>query len=179
MANTSSRIPGNLGRKEDSTSTTAPGQSGYTAQGSSSLGQKAQDFGQKAQESASDLGHKAQGMASDVAHKAQDAASNLGQKAKDVASIATEKTDDAISSVGERMSSWAGSIREKAPHEGVVGSAASAIANRMDAGGHYLQAHGLSEMTDDLESVIRRYPMQSLLVGFGVGCLIGLAFSRR
>jgi len=159
MAGTS-RIPNDFGKKEGSTST------GTMSGGS--LGQQAQDLGQRAKEAASN-----------VAGRAQETASAVADKAKDLASQAGEKTDEAISTVGEKMSSWAGSLRQSAPQEGVIGSAATAVADRLDAGGQYLQEHDLSDMVTDFESVIRRHPLQALCIGFGVGCLIGLALRRR
>jgi len=181
MAGTS-RMPSNFGKKEETSSTA--GQMATEAKNKaqevgSAVAQKAQDFAHKAQDTASNVAQKAQDTASNVAHKAQDAASNLGHKAQDAASTAVERTDDALSTVGEKMTHWAGNLREGAPHEGMIGSAASTVANRLEAGGHYLQEHGVEDMTEELGRVIRRYPMQSVLVGLGVGCLLGLAFSRR
>jgi ElaB/YqjD/DUF883 family membrane-anchored ribosome-binding protein len=128
---------------------------------------------------AQEMAHGAQDAASSLAHKASDAASNLGQKAGDVASAAADKADDAISSVGSGMSSLAGQLRQNAPREGTLGSAAGTVASGLEQGGRYLQEHGVREMADDMTNLVRRYPVQSLLVGFGVGLLLGMAFSRR
>ena len=37
----------------------------------------------------------------------------------------------------------------------------------------------VSEATENVGSTIRRYPVQSVLVGFGVGCLVGLLLPFR
>jgi hypothetical protein len=116
--------------------------------------------------------------AAGAAQQAQDAASNVAERARDMASSAADRAGDAISSVGQRMSSVAGSLRQSAPREGALGSAASAVADRLDQGGRYLQEHDLGDMTNDLAGVIRRNPLPSLLVAFGFGFLIGMA-SRR
>lgn len=136
-------------------------------QAAANVGQKAQDLSHKAQETAAQFGQKAQEVASNVAHKAQDAASTVAGKA-----------EDALSTVGDRMSSLAGTIREKAPREGTIGSAASTVADQLQAGGHYLQEHGFREMTDDLTAMIRHYPVQSVLLALGIGFFAGMA-SRR
>jgi hypothetical protein len=73
------------------------------------------------------------------------------------------------------MSSLGGTIREKGPQSGFLGSAASGVASAMETGGNYLQEHGLGDMCSDLTSVVRRYPFQALLVGFGVGYLFARA----
>ena len=55
---------------------------------------------------------------------------------------------------------------------------AEAVADQLESGGHYLSEHGFSDMTDDLSALIRQNPLPSLLVGFGVGFMIGMAWRR-
>jgi ElaB/YqjD/DUF883 family membrane-anchored ribosome-binding protein len=131
------------------------------------LGQAAGDIKERAQEAASNLGQKAQDVASNVRDKAQNFASTAGGKA-----------EDALTNVGDKMSSLAGSIRERAPREGMLGTAATTVADRLETGGRYLSEHGFSDMADDLSSLIRQNPIPSLLVGFGVGFMIGMAWRR-
>lgn len=126
-----------------------------------------------------DVMSKVQETASSVGQKAQEMASNLGQKAQGVAESATERAGEAVSAVGERMSSLAGTIREKAPREGTLGTAAARVADGLDAGAQYLGEHDLSDMAEEVTALVRRYPLQSVLVGIGVGCLVGVALSRR
>jgi len=80
--------------------------------------------------------------------------------------------------MGQRMSSVAGTLRQQAPRSGVMGSAAGAVADRLESGGRYLQEHGVSDITDDLGGLVRRNPIPALCLAFGVGFLIGMA-SRR
>jgi ElaB/YqjD/DUF883 family membrane-anchored ribosome-binding protein len=117
--------------------------------------------------------------AQDIADKARTTAGNVGEKVRDTASNLKERADDAISNVGQRMTSLADQLRENAPHEGTLGSAAGAVADNLRSGGRYLQEHGLEDMGADMTRLIRQYPVQSLLVAFGVGCLMGMTMSRR
>jgi len=167
-----SRTSGQTGNKPESTG-------GSTSGATSELKNKAQETAHKAQDVASNVAQKAQDTASQATQKAQEMASNLGQKAQDMASTASQKADDALSSVGDTITSLAGTLRQNAPHEGAMGTAASAVADRLQAGGHYLQEHGMQDMTDDLQALVRRFPVQSVLVGLGVGFLLGQACSRR
>jgi len=107
------------------------------------LQQAGSEARQAAAAAASGLSQKAQDAASGVAERAKDLASNVGQRASDVAHKAEDKADDALSSMGQRMSSMAGSLRQSAPRAGVVGSAAGAVADRLESGGRYLQEHGV------------------------------------
>lgn len=121
---------------------------------------------------------QAQQAAAALGQKAQEAAAQVGHKAHEAASAVAEKTDDALSSMGERMTSLAGTLRERAPHEGMLGSAAATVADQLQSGGHYLQEHGLQEITNDLAAVIRRHPVQSVFLALGVGFFAGMV-SRR
>jgi ElaB/YqjD/DUF883 family membrane-anchored ribosome-binding protein len=134
--------------------------------------------GRKVGEAASAAGQKAQETAANIGQRAQEMASNVAQRAQDAASTVASKTGDVVSSVGDRMSSLAGTIREKGPQGGMIGSAATGVADQLQAGGQYLQQHDLRDITEDLTAVIRRYPMQSILVALGAGFLAGMA-SRR
>src|SRR5262245_57978426 len=146
-------------------------------------GPAAGEVKQKAQEGAQNVLQKAGETASGVAHKAGELASTVGGKvastASNVASTVGEKAEDAVSAVGSGMSSLAGTIREKGPHGGFLGTAASKVASGLETGGEYLREQGLSGMFEDVTALVRRYPIQSLLIGFGVGFLLARATSRE
>jgi uncharacterized protein YjbJ (UPF0337 family) len=88
------------------------------------------------------------------------------------------KPSQPIAAVGEKMGSLAGVIREKAPHEGAAGTAATTVADKLDAAGSYLQAKNLDHMMSDLSGMIRRYPVPSLLIGLGIGYLLARGTRR-
>jgi ElaB/YqjD/DUF883 family membrane-anchored ribosome-binding protein len=133
------------------------------------------DTGSRVGEKAEELASAASQKAGSVAERAKEMARDAGNKASEVAKNVGHKADEAVSSVGGQMKTLAGTIREKAPHEGMLGSTASAVAGTLDSGGAYLQEHDLRAMADDMTNLIRRYPIQSLLVGIGVGFLIAKA----
>jgi ElaB/YqjD/DUF883 family membrane-anchored ribosome-binding protein len=179
MANTSNRGDAQISQAREQ----AEAAKGHLQQAGSEARQAASaaasGLGQKAQDAASNLTDRAKDAATNVTERAKDLASNVSQRAGEMAHRAEDRTDDALSSMGQRMSTMAGSLRQAAPREGVVGSAAGAVADRLEKGGRYLQEHGVSDMTDDLTGVIRRNPLPSLCLAFGVGFLIGMAASRR
>lgn len=133
----------------------------------SGIGEKAQEAKTTLQQGAATAGKRAQEMGSDLSRKAQDLASQAGERA-----------EGTLSSVGEGMASLAGTIRERAPHEGVVGSTAGAVAEGLETGGRYLQEHGFSDMAEDLSSLVRTYPMASIGIVFGLGWLFGMSCRR-
>jgi len=128
----------------------------------------------KAQQVASDVKDKAQ----DVKEKAQQVAGDVKERAQQVTAQATDKADAATTTVGEKMTDVAQTIREKAPMSGPVAEAADRTAQTLERAGSYLQEQNLSDMKSDLESLIRRHPMESLLIGLGIGYLLARSTRR-
>ena len=94
-----------------------------------------------------------------------------------------ERTEDngaaqVATTVGETIGSLAEAIREKAPHEGAVGTAATAVADKLDVAGSYLQKKDLNHVLGDVSGMIRRYPVPSLLIGLGIGYLLARSTRR-
>jgi uncharacterized protein YjbJ (UPF0337 family) len=100
-------------------------------------------------------------------------------KAKESATGAATKVSQVTSMVGEKIGSLADVIREKAPQEGTVRTAATAVANKLDAAGSYLQETDLGHLGADLARLIRRYPLPALLIGLGIGYLWGRSRGDR
>jgi len=141
--------------------------------------EKARDFAQSGVEKAKDLAStgmdKAREFASTGADKVREAASAGIEKAKDFAHSAGDMAVNASSTMGGGMESLAGTIRQNAPREGMMGNAASAVADSLEKGGRYLREEGLSGMADDMTNTIRRNPLQSILVAVAVGFLLARA----
>lgn len=90
-----------------------------------------------------------------------------------------EHVNEATAAVGSSLKSLAGAIREHTPHEGVLGTASSAVANTLESGGRYLQHEGLSGIAADVTNLIRRNPIPAVLVGIGLGFLLAKTTIRR
>jgi len=84
-------------------------------------------------------------------------------------SQAGHKGDQIAAAVGEKLGSAADTLRGTLPQEGRLGGAARAVTDRLEASGNYLQEQGLTGAIDEVESLIRRYPIQALLLGAGLG----------
>lgn len=119
--------------------------------------------------------HSMKETVASVSQKAGEMYGDAKAKAQEYGSAAAEKVSGAGTAMGNKMSSMAGSLRESAPSQGVIGSAAQSVAGGLDAAGSYLQEKDFDHMAQDVTNLIRRYPVQSLLIGVGIGYL----FSRR
>jgi hypothetical protein len=157
---------------------------GETAQ---KVGEAASSFGERARDLASSGAEKAADTATSFAEKAKDIAVTAAEKVKETAgnvasavgSTVSEKADAVTSAVGEGMKSMAETIREKTPHDGIVGSAGCTVAKTLEAGGDYIEHQGLGGMCKDLASMIRKNPLPALFIGIGVGFLIARATTTR
>lgn len=79
------------------------------------------------------------------------------------------KGDQMAATVGEKLGSAADTLRSTLPQEGRLGGVTRAVTDRLEASGNYLQEQGLTGAIDEIESLIRRYPIQALLLGAGLG----------
>jgi ElaB/YqjD/DUF883 family membrane-anchored ribosome-binding protein len=136
-------------------------------------------FSQDRTSAPGDVKGKIHEAVSSVAQKAQRMASAVSEKTKESTSAALDKTDGALSAVGHQLNALAGTVRGMTPQEGVIGTARTAVADNLQAGGHYLEEHGMQDIGKDLTEVIRHHPISSVLAGFGLGCLLGITLSRR
>jgi len=127
----------------------------------------------KARDVASNVADKAKDVASQAVDKARDAASSVGSMVSDTAKNVGRKADDLTSQAGSGIKHFGDTIRENAPHEGMLGDAAKTVANTTKQVGSYLEQEGLSGMFEDMTSLIKRNPIPAILVGVGLGVLIG------
>ena len=62
--------------------------------------------------------------------------------------------------------------------QGALSTAATAVAGGMESASSYLQEKKFEEMATDLTALIRRYPIQSLLIGVGLGYVLARLTKR-
>jgi uncharacterized protein YjbJ (UPF0337 family) len=97
---------------------------------------------------------------------------NVTTKAQELSSTAVNKANEAATVVGEKLDSLANVIREKAPREGSVATAATTVVDRLESAGSYLRQKKFDHLAKDVTELVRTYPVQSLLIGVGIGYLL-------
>jgi methyl-accepting chemotaxis protein len=141
---------------------------------STSYGSTEREF----ERTAENLKDQAQGTIENVKDKVQDVAGDVKDRAQQVSSQVADRADAATTTVGEQMSNMAQTIRDKAPTSGPVADAAGTAAQTLERAGSYLQQQDLTDIRADLEGIIRRHPMESLLIGLGIGYLLARSTRR-
>jgi ElaB/YqjD/DUF883 family membrane-anchored ribosome-binding protein len=111
------------------------------------------------------VGEQIKDQAGAMMETAKDMADEAKSKVKDVMQAGAVKAEEAKSAAGETMHT----VAEKIRHGGDV------VSEKADQLGSYLQQHDFEAIGRDLTDVVRRYPVQSLLVGIGLGILLGRA----
>lgn len=119
-----------------------------------------------------------QAKAGEVQAKAQETVDEVRARANEVSTQATLKSDEAMTSAGQQMENVASTMRSKAP-SGKAGDVTMQAADALERGGRYLQQSGPDDVRIDLETIIRKRPMESLLVGAGIGFLLARTFRGR
>ena len=96
----------------------------------------------------------------------------MSVKAREFGATAAKKANEAAPVIGEKMKSLANVIRGKAPHEGKIGTTATRVAGGLESASSYLQEKKFDHLGEDFKGLVRRYPLQSLLIGLGLGFLL-------
>lgn len=109
------------------------------------------------------------------ARRGQESAGGAPQKMRELAAGAASRAGDAAEALGNRVGSLAETVRTRAPQSGRLRQVATATADRLQSGAEYLRERRFENLGKELTAAVRRYPIQSLLVGAGLGFIL----SRR
>ncbi len=92
---------------------------------------------------------------------------------------AVEQTSKLLRNLSQRVRSVAESLREEQGPQRRVGRTVERVANKLESSADYLSGTSTTELRNDVASVVKRYPLRSVGVLFGVGLLLGTAIRRR
>jgi uncharacterized protein YjbJ (UPF0337 family) len=109
---------------------------------------------------------------------ATEAGVGIAVKAQELGAAAVSTASEAATAVGEQIGSLAGVIRDHAPHEGAMATAATTVAGGLESASTYLQEKKYANLATDLTALVRRYPVQFLLAGVGLGYWLARRMKR-
>jgi hypothetical protein len=123
-------------------------------------------------------GDKAREAAGSVGEMASHATSAIVGMASNTAQNVVEKADNLTAQAGSGLRSLGDKLSDDGLQQGMFGNASQAVAKKMHDSGDYIDRAKLSGMTTDVADLIRRYPISSMLVGVGLGCLAARMWRR-
>lgn len=103
--------------------------------------------------------------------------STATSKIGDVASQAGEKADAGMEKAVSGMDSLAGTLRQKSESmgSGQIQSVATIAADKIESGAELLRGKDTDQLMNELEALVRRKPVESMLVAAGVGFILSKA----
>jgi len=105
--------------------------------------------------------------------KARGPIANMTAKAQELGATAVTKAGEAATVLGEKAGSLANVVRDNAPREGAVATAATTVVDGLESASSYLREKKFDDVAKDVTGLVRAYPLPSLLLGVGLGYLLG------
>ena len=91
----------------------------------------------------------------------------------------SERAEELAGSIGQTMDSAAQAVQDTLRRtKKTAGAAMESVAGGIETSKEYLSERGMTGMIDDMETIIRRYPFQALLIGLSVGYLLSRSRHR-
>lgn len=107
------------------------------------------------------------------------AAVNLARKGEELVTGAAAKARATVEEVSERIGEASSAVKDNLRKAGKeAADAVSTVSNRVRSSADYLQEQGIPGIMDDVETLIKRYPLQAVLIGAGIGFLLARRNSR-
>jgi ElaB/YqjD/DUF883 family membrane-anchored ribosome-binding protein len=125
-------------------------------------------------QSQSSGGSQGQSSGSSTTEKLGSKLSDVQSSAADMASNATTKVDEGKDRAASGMESVADELRSRTESmsEGRMKDVADMAAEKMQTGAEMMRSKSTDEMVSELEGMIRRKPMESMLIAAGIGYLL-------
>jgi ElaB/YqjD/DUF883 family membrane-anchored ribosome-binding protein len=121
--------------------------------------------------------HDAGEIADDARGKVQQVAGDVQEKAAQLGTQASDQINSAMTTAGHELNTLAQTVREGTP-DAKVRDLVDSTAGALERSGTYLENANLETVRTDLETMIRQHPVESLLVGVGVGFLLARSMRR-
>lgn len=161
------------GVEPSGSSTTGAGGESFGSISDADAGSESSPITGSGSESGSDSGS----IQNQVREQADKVISTATQKVSGLAGQASSSADAGIERAAGGLNTLAGTIRDKSQSLGneQIGSLATAAAGRLESGADLLRGQNTNQVMSELEALIRRRPVESMLVAAGLGFLLSRA----
>lgn len=101
--------------------------------------------------------------------------STATQKAGAMAGQASSSMDAGMEKASAGLDALAGTIRDKSQSLGGAESVATMAADKLESGAELIRGQNTDQLVSELEALVRRKPVESMLVAAGVGFILSKA----
>lgn len=121
---------------------------------------------------------KPQQQGDQAKQKGQEVADQAKSKANEMTSKAESKADEGMDKAASQLDTAADKLREQGESKGgKAATAATTVADKLDGASGYLREKDSDQILTDLEDLVRRKPVESLVAAAGIGLLLSRIFS--
>lgn len=137
-----------------------------------------EDESSKQKDSSTSQSGTASSSGAGTVDKAKEAFGGVQQKAGEIGDQAASKVDAGKDKAADGLESLASTLRDKGQFigDGRVQNIATAAVDKIESGSVALRTMNTDQVVADIESFIRRKPVESLLVAVGAGFLLSRTF---
>lgn len=97
----------------------------------------------------------------------------LTREGRDFINKASDKAHETVESVGDKIAGASETLQGKLKETGKeVGEVVTAVSDKVRSSAQYLEDSSVQEVVEDVTGLIKRYPLQALLIGAGIGFLL-------
>ena len=155
---------------------TRTGQTGGSSSSTTNAGRSKNPSGQPTDQNVGTM-DRAKDVLTDAQHKASDLGGQAASKASELGEQATSQADAGMVKAADGLDSLASTIRSRTDSMGdnQVHTMAATAADKIESGAEMLRSKDTDQLVSDLESFVRRKPVESLLIAAGVGYMLSRA----
>jgi len=114
-----------------------------------------------------------------MAPKKEHGMESNGGVAGQAGAVLAERAEELAGSIDQTMDSAAQTIQATLQHtKKSAKSAMGTVVDGIETSSEYLSDRGMAGMAEDVEALIRRYPLEALLIGSSVGFLLSRSWKR-
>lgn len=133
---------------------------------SGKAGSRGNQDAQQMKDTAKDKAQEMSSKAGELGDKAQSKADEMGTKAQKAADQGMDKASEGLDSTADMLR------KRGAEQGGTADHIASTVADKLDVASEYLRDKDSDQVLSDLEDLVRRRPLESLLAAAGIGLLL-------
>lgn len=124
-----------------------------------------------------DMSNSTRNAANDLKQQGQKTTQKAKAKVSEASDKAQDKVDQGMDQAAAGLNQAADKVRQQSgDNHGTMGTMATKAADMMDNASQFLRANDTDDLMNELESLVRQKPVESMLVAAGAGFVLAKLF---